>query len=160
MVSPRSNEADLVFSAIVLAAAASSACAFRPQLQLSPAVSQVRVARASSSFTASANLTLSVRTVKKATLASDAGLRAHVEGYYEIARSLAQPSAIRATGRSQVQARARLAKAAAALVRDANAEYAREAHIYDTVTENGRAQSQGPSYGLPGGPNADVYCER
>jgi hypothetical protein len=152
------REGAVLLPAIVLAAAASSACAFRPQLQLTPAVSQVRVARASSSFTASANLTLSVRTVKKATLASDAGLRAHVEGYYEIARSLAQPSAIRATGGSLVQARARLAKAAAALVRDANTEYARQVRIYDNVTENGRAQSQGPEYGFPGGLNANVYC--
>ncbi len=48
----------------------------------------------------------------------------------------------------------------AELVRDANIEYARQIHIYDTVTENGRAQSQGPAYGFPGGPNANVYCMR
>jgi hypothetical protein len=46
----------------------------------------------------------------------------------------------------------------AALTRDANIEYARQAHIYDTVTENGRAQNQGPAYGFPGGPNASVSC--
>jgi Zn-dependent protease with chaperone function len=147
-----------VFSAIVLAAAASSACTFRPQLQLVPAISRVRVARAATSFTASASLTLTVRTVKAAASVNDAGSRSHVAGYYTIARSLAQPSDLRANGASQAQARARLAKAVAALVRDANTEYAREIRIYDNVTENGRAQHQGPAYGFPGGPNANVYC--
>jgi hypothetical protein len=158
MVSPHSNESDLVFSALVLAAVASAPCTLRPQLQLAPAVSHVRVVRASSSFTASASLTLSVRTIKKAAATSDAGLRVHVAGYYTIARSLAQVSSLRAIGSSQTQARARLGKAVAALVRDANTEYARQVRIYDNVTENGRTQGQGPSYGFPGGPNASVYC--
>ncbi len=149
-----------MFSVLVLAAIASSACAFRPQLQLAPAVSQVHVARASRSFTAHAKLTLSVRTVKAAARANDAGLRAHAAGYYAIARSLTQTSSLRAIGGSQTQARARLARAVSALVRDANTEYARQVRIYDTVTENGRAQGQGPAYGFPGGPNAGVYCPR
>jgi hypothetical protein len=156
--SPR--EGAILLSTIVLAAAASSACAFRPQLQLVPAVSHVRAARAATSFTASANLTLSVRTVKKAAITSDTGLRAHVAGYYAIAGSLAQTSSLRAIGSSQTQARARLGKAVAALVRDANTEYARQVRIYDNVTENGRAQSQGPAYGFPGGPSASIYCMR
>ena len=147
-----------MFSAIVLAAAASSACVFRPQLQLVPAISRVRVARAAASFTASANLRLTVRTVKAAASVHDAGTRAHIAGYYTIARSLAQPSALRANGGSETQARTRLLRAVAALVRDANTEYARETRIYDNVTENGRAQSQGPAYGFPGGPSASVSC--
>jgi hypothetical protein len=150
----------LVFFSFALAAAASTACAFIPQLQLTPSVSQIHVVRATRSYTASASLTLSVHTLMKSAPANDAGLRAHVAGYYAIARTLAQTSTLRAIGGSESQARARLAKAVAALVRDANAEYLRQMRIYDTVTENGRAQSQGPAYGFPGGPNANVYCIR
>ncbi|HEX5275395.1 MAG TPA: hypothetical protein VFW34_08965 [Candidatus Rubrimentiphilum sp.] len=149
-----------MFSALVFAAVVSSPCAFRPQLQLAPGISHVRVAGTSNAFTANAILTLSVRAVKQAATTADAGLRAHVAGYYAIARSLAQRSSVRAIGSSPAQARARLAKAVAALVRDANTEYARQIHIYDDVTENGRAQGQGPAYGFPGGPNAGVYCMR
>lgn len=116
--------------------------------------------RSSHAFTARAQLTLSVKTLKKPAPANDAGLRAHVAGYHAIARSLVQPSALRAMGGSEAQARERLAKAVRVLVVDANAEYVREANIYDTVTENGRAQSLGPSYGFPGGPDANVYCTR
>jgi len=54
--------------------------------------------------------------------------------------------------------RARLAKGVAALARDENLEYARQVRVYDTVTDNGRAQSQGPAFGFPGGPNANAYC--
>ncbi len=138
--------------------AASTACTFRPQLQLEPAVSHVRVTGASSAFSASADLALSVRTVKGAVPSNDAGLRAHVAGYYAIAQGLAQRSSLRAIGSSQTQAQARLQKAVAQVVRDANTEYARQIRIYDNVTENGRAQGQGPAYGFPGGPNAGVYC--
>ncbi len=148
-----------MFSALIFVAA-STPCTFRPQLEFTAAVSQTRLVHTSRSFTASAGLMLSVRTMKKAAPANDAGLRAHVAGYYAIARSLAQGSSVRAMGGSQIQARARLARAVAALVRDANTEFARQARIYDTVTENGRAQSQGPAYGFPGGPNAGVFCPR
>jgi len=149
-----------VFYALVLIAASASPCAFRPDLQLVPALSPVRVVRVGYLFNAAATLTLSARTLRKAAPVKDAGLRAHVAGYYAIARKLAQASALRANAGSQAEARVRLARAAAQLVSDANAEYARESRIYDAVTENGRAQSQGPAYGFPGGPNADVYCMR
>jgi len=52
----------------------------------------------------------------------------------------------------------RAAAVPGALARDVNAEYARQVHVYDAVTENGRAQSQGPAYGFPGGPDANAYC--
>lgn len=147
-----------MFYALVLIAAAASPCALRPSLQLVPAVSGVRAVRLSHGYAAVAKLRLSVRTLTKAAAVNDRGFRAHVAGYYAIARRLTQPSLLRANAGSQTQARARLARAVAQLVLDANAEYVRESNIYDTVTENGRAQSQGPSYGFPGGPNADVYC--
>jgi hypothetical protein len=152
----------VVFSALVLAAAAAlSPCSYSLQLELVPAISHVRVVHAANSFTASGNLTLLVVTGSLLTNRAtdrDPGTHAHIAGYFGIARSLAQTSSVRAIGSSQAQARARLAKAVAALVRDANTEYARQSRIYDTVTEHGRAQNQGPAYGFPGGPNASVYC--
>ena len=150
-----------MLSALVLATVVSSQCTYRLQLRLTPAVSQVRVVRAASSFTASANLMFLVFVGSLLTSRAterDPGTRAHIEGYFAIARSLAQTSSVHAIGSSQTQARARLGKAVAALERDANIEYARQARIYDDVTENGRAQNQGPAYGFPGGPNASEYC--
>jgi len=149
-----------VVSAIVLAVAAVSTCALRPQLQLLPAVSHVRIARAAHSYRATAAITLTVRTIKKPAVSSDPGLRAHVDGYYAIAQRLVQDSQVRAVGATPAQARARLLKAVAALAHDVNLEYARQVRVYETVTENGRAQSQGPAFGFPGGPDANAYCAR
>lgn len=123
-----------------------------------PVVSQVRTAREGSSYQAGARVSFAVRVVKKAGLPDDAGLRAHVRGYFTIVQRLAQASHVQAVGTSQSQARARLAKAIAALAHDVNLEYERQLRVYDSVTENGRSQDQGPAYGFPGGPNANVYC--
>jgi hypothetical protein len=147
-----------MFSALVLAAAAVSTCALRPQLQLVPAVSHVRIAHDTRSYRANASITFTVRTIRKPAPSSDAGLHAHVAGYYAIAQRLAQSSQVRAVGTTPAQASARLLKAVAQLANDVNVEYARQARVYDAVTENGRTQSQGPPYGFPGGPDANAYC--
>ena len=131
---------------------------YRPELKVVPIVSQLRIARRGSSYEASARITLAVRTVRKAQLPDDAGLQAHVRGYYAIVLRLSQASAAQAVGTAPAQARARLYKTIAALAHDVNVEYQRQLHVYDSVTENGRAQDQGPAYGFPGGPNANVYC--
>lgn len=79
-------------------------------------------------------------------------------GYYAIAQRLTQTSEVESVGSTPAQTRARLAKGVTALARDENLEYARQVHVYDTITDNGRAQSQGPAFGFPGGPNANAYC--
>jgi len=139
-------------------AAAVSPCLFRPELKVVPIVSQIRIARRVSAYQASARITFAVRTVKKAQLANDPGLQAHVRGYYAIVQRLAQASTVQAIGTTMTQARAGLYKTIAALAHDINVEYLRQQRAYDDVTENGRSQDQGPAYGFPGGPNATVYC--
>lgn len=145
-----------MFSALVLAAAAQP-CRLHPQLQLAAAVARARVTP-SKTFDASADVTLTLRTLSPAIAVRDPGARAHADGYYVIARRLEQRSHVRAVGTSKAQATARLKRAIAALVRDANAEYARQILVYETVTDNGRMQSQGPAWGFPGGPNAAAFC--
>src|SRR5581483_10850577 len=143
--------------ALVLATA-SPACHLHPQLQLTSAVSHARVSGSRDAFDASADVTLVVRTIAAAKALRDPGARAHAAGYYTIARRLVQTSHVRAVGTSQAQAGARLKRAIATLVRDANAEYLRQILVYETVTANGRTQSQGPVSGFPGGPNAAAFC--
>ena len=123
-----------------------------------PVISRLRVARRGSSYQAGARISFAVRVIKKARLPDDAGLRAHVRGYFTIVQRLAQASQAQAVGASAAQARARLSKTVAALAHDVNLEYKRQLRVYDSVTENGRSQDQGPAYGFPGGPNANVYC--
>jgi len=146
-----------VVSAIVLVAAV-SACSLRPVLELVPAVSHIRITHAAGSYRAIARITFSVRTIRKPASSGDPGLRAHVAGYYAIAQRLTQTSEVESVGSTPAQTRARLAKGVTALARDENLEYARQVHVYDTITDNGRAQSQGPAFGFPGGPNANAYC--
>ncbi|HET9393830.1 MAG TPA: hypothetical protein VFO29_09980 [Candidatus Rubrimentiphilum sp.] len=148
-----------MFLAAALAVAISP-CAYRPELKMVPVVSQLRIVRQGSSYQAAAHVRFSVRSVRKAQLPDDAGLRAHVHGYFTIVQRLAQASQVQALGTVPAQARAHLAKAIAALAYDVNVEYKRQVRVYDSVTENGRSQDQGPAYGFPGGPNANVYCAR
>jgi len=147
-----------MFSALALAAAASARCDFHPRLQFRATVSRVHTARRGGSFEANARVTLTIRSAAHPAVSSDPGMRAHVAGYYAIARKLAQRSEARGIGTTNAQARARLARAAATIAHDANVEYTRQILIYETVTAGGRAQSQGPASGFPGGPNANVYC--
>lgn len=107
-------------------------------------------------FIASARVTFAVR-VGNMPRTSDPGVRAHDAGYEAIARRIAVPATADAVGNTAAQARARLSHAGSRLAADLNAEYAREAAAYDTVTENGRSQSLGPQFGFPGGPDA-VTC--
>ena len=146
-----------MFSALVLAVSVHS-CSARPQLQLVAAVSRTQVAGRSQAFSASADATLRVRTVRRTPVSSDPGARAHAEGYYTIASRLTQTSHVRAFGATRAEAGTRLRRAVAAIQRDANAEYARQILVYETVTAHGRMQSQGPASGFPGGPNAAAYC--
>jgi hypothetical protein len=156
---PSSKGGRLVFLVVALAAAISP-CAYRPDLKVVPIVSQLRIARQGLSYQAGARIAFAVRIARKAQLPDDAGLRAHVRGYSTIVQRLAQSSAAQAVGTSPAQARARLYKTIAALAHDVNVEYQRQLRVYDSVTENGRAQDQGPAYGFPGGPDANVYCMR
>ena len=149
-----------MFSALALIVATSTRCDIRPQVQFAATVSLVQVTRRGPSFDAGALVTVTPRTIGRAAVSSDPGMRAHVAGYYAIARKLAQRSNVHGIGATQAQARARLTRAAVTLAHDANLEYRRQIVIYEAVTDGGRAQSQGPASGFPGGPNANVYCSK
>lgn len=133
-------------------------CALRPELVIVAQVSRMHAARNGKSPIISAWIMLKVETRRAASSANDRGLQAHVRGYYTIARTIAQPSSARVFAPSSAIGRRRLAQTAATLARDANAEYRRQIQAYDSVTNNGRAQDQGPAYGFPGGPDAKVSC--
>ncbi len=91
---------------------------------------------------------------------ADPGLVDHARGHGAIARRVARASAgsVEGIGRSQVQAKTRLAQGIARLARDAQNELDREERVYDSVTEDGAAQNQGPVYGFPGGRDAHTTC--
>jgi hypothetical protein len=90
----------------------------------------------------------------------DPGLLDHVRGHQIIAQRVARSSVgtVRSAGASNAQARVRLQQAVTRLTNDAQKELDREEHVYDTVTNYGSAQSQGPVYGFPGGPDAHDTC--
>ena len=148
-----------MFSAFALALA-SSQCAPHPQIWLVAATSRAHVARRDGSFSATARVTLAVHVAARGAVSSDPGMRAHVAGYFTIARRLAQSSDVSGIGTTEAQARSRLARAAATIAYDANLEYKRQVQIYDAVTANGRAQDRGPASGFPGGPNSEAFCSR
>ncbi len=136
-------------------------CNVHPVYTLQPVVRGVQVRRDGTHYVASGHLSFSVREKTPALLTSaDPGLLAHVRGHQIIAQRVAQSSggAVRATGASAAQARARLNDGVGQTERDLSKELDREERVYDSVTENGAAQSQGPVYGFPGGPDAHDSC--
>lgn len=137
-------------------------CNSHPQFTLISKVTNERVARAGSGYAASANVAFSVRVVIPAKTPNDAALRNHAQGHQTIAERVAHSSdgSVRAEGSSQSQAHARLKQTISRMQSDLLKELQREERVYDTVTENGSAQSQGPVYGFPGGPNATILCPR
>jgi hypothetical protein len=149
------------FFLVLIAALTSRPCNIHPVYVLQPALRNVQVKRAGSGYTASAQLSFSVREKTPAVITSvDPGLLDHVRGHQIIAQRVARSSdgAIRASGSSAAQARSRLNDGVAQTERDLSKELDREERVYDSVTQNGAAQSQGPMYGFPGGPDAHDSC--
>lgn len=137
-------------------------CNAHPQFTLIPKVTSERAARTGSNYEASASVGFLVRVVIPAKMPNDAALRNHARGHETIAERVARSSdgTVRAVGSSQSQAHARLKQTIARMQSDLLKELQREERVYDTVTENGSAQNQGPVYGFPGGPNATILCPR
>jgi hypothetical protein len=149
------------FFLILIAALVSGPCNIHPVYVLQPVLRNVGVVRDGKIYRASAQLTFSVREKTPAVITSvDPGLLDHVRGHQVIAQRVARSSigTIRAEGNSAAQARARLSDGAARTQRDLSKELDREERVYDSVTQNGAAQSQGPMYGFPGGPDARDSC--
>jgi hypothetical protein len=145
----------------LLAALFVAPCNIHPVYVLQPIVRSVQVKRAGSAYQASAQLHYAIREKTAAMISSvDPGLLDHVRGHQIIAQRVARSSSdsVRAVGATAAQARAHLNDAVARVKADLSKELEREERVYDSVTENGAAQSQGPVYGFPGGPDAHDSC--
>lgn len=146
---------------IILAALISRPCNVHPVYVLQPVVRNVHVQHNGKTYRATGQLTFTLKETKPALLTSiDPGLLDHVRGHQIIAQRVARSSSgeVTAEGSSPAQARARLTSGVAQTQRDLSKELDREEHVYDSVTQNGAAQSQGPIYGFPGGPDARESC--
>jgi hypothetical protein len=147
--------------ALLLATILGGPCNAHPTYALRPVLSAIHVQHAGKTFTASTSLTFRIVEVKPAMISSvDPGLLDHVQGHHIIAQRVSKSSngTVRAAGASSGQARARLRQTIARLTADAQKELDREQHVYDSVTNYGSSQSQGPMYGFPGGPDAHDTC--
>jgi hypothetical protein len=139
---------------LLLAALLTAPCNIHPQYAVQARVTHATVVRQSSGYLASAQVRYTLRVTKEALLPSvDDGLMAHVQGHMMVARRVVRSSGgtVRANGASEAQARARLNQTLARMSGDLQNELNREEAAYDNVTAYGRSQSQGPSYGFPGG---------
>lgn len=149
------------FFLVLIAALVSRPCNIHPVYVLQPVLRHVEVQRSGSGYRASAQLAFSIKEKTPAIITSvDPGLLDHVRGHQIIAQRVARSSTgtITAEGSSAAQARERLNNGVAQTQRDLSKELDREEHVYDSVTQNGAAQSQGPMYGFPGGPDAQDSC--
>jgi hypothetical protein len=149
------------FLLVLIAALVSRPCNIHPVYVLQPVLRNVHVQRSGSGYRASAQLVFSIKEKTPALLTSvDPGLLDHVRGHQIIAQRVVRSSngSITATGSSAAQARERLASGVAQTQHDLSKELDREERVYDSVTQNGAAQSQGPIYGFPGGPDAHDSC--
>ncbi len=145
---------------MILALAFSLACSSHPEYTLRPVVSAVSVRRDGPDYRASAALRFTVFPAIRPPATSDAGFNDHVRGHQIIAQRVAGSSngSVQANGKTPGDARRQLARALDRLRSDAQKELDREQRVYDSVTQDGLEQNQGPAFGFPGGRNARARC--
>lgn len=149
---------------LILAAALLAApCNAHPVYALAPVVSGASLRRQGNVYRASAHLAFRVVDKQPAVITSvDPGLLNHVRGHEIIAQRVARSAVafVQAVGSSRAQAQSRLRQALAQTEADEERELAREERVYDSVTNYGASQSQGPLAGFPGGPDVQAPCAR
>ena len=146
---------------LLLAALLAAPCNAHPTYAVAPVVSHERVVRRPGGYVASADVRFTLHTVNPALIPSvDPGLLQHVQGHLIVAQRVVHSSdgTIDANGASASQARARLGETVKRMRTELQNELMREERAYDNVTANGASQSQGPSYGFPGGPDVHSPC--
>lgn len=151
----------MILSTFIAAALLASPCNAHPVYALAPVESAVNVRREGKVYRASAKLSFRIVERKPAMITSaDPGLLDHVRGHQIVAQRVAKSSngSVQAVGNSSAQAREHLKKALAQLESDQQKELDREERAYDSVTNDGASQSQGPLYGFPGGPDSQSPC--
>lgn len=142
--------------------AAALFCSTHPTYALRAIVTPVAVRREAGAYRATASLRFEVVPKPSSPHTRDAGFNDHIRGHQIIAQRVARSSVgtSQATGKTAAQARAQLLRAIAQMSLDAQKELDREERVYDTVTEDGAAQDQGPQYGFPGGADAKDRCPK
>lgn len=146
---------------LLLAALLTAPCNAHPQYAVQPQTAAVRVVRRGGAYVASTQLRFTLRETVPALIPSvDPGLINHVHGHLAVAQRVIRSSGglVEANGASAAQARLRLKQTVARMSGDLQNELGREERAYDNVTQNGSAQSQGPAYGFPGGPDVHSIC--
>lgn len=146
---------------LLLAALLSAPCNAHPSYAVQSTVAHVQVVRRSGTYVASAQAHFTLRVEQPAMIPSvDPGLLQHVQGHMIVAQRVVRSSgaSIEADGTSPAQARLHLNQTVSRMRADLQNELLREERAYDNVTANGASQSQGPSYGFPGGPDVQSAC--
>lgn len=134
----------------------------RPPYRLVPQTTAAIVRREGTVYRASASLHFRLQPQPRRVTLAGPGLGDHVRGYAVIAQRVVNAShdSVQAVGATASQARARLDRAVNQLRADAQTELDREERLYDTVTDGGLEQNQGPQFGFPGGRDARARCAR
>lgn len=146
---------------LLLAALLAAPCNAHPAYAVQPAIGTIRVVRGSRSYVASAQMHFTLRVTQPAMISSvDPGLLEHVHGHQLVAERVVRSSGgtVEANGATASQARAHLNQTISRTRGDLQSELTREEQAYDNVTAYGASQSQGPSYGFPGGPDVTTPC--
>ncbi len=145
---------------MLLFVAALLTCKADPVYTLVRVPAPVRIERNGPMYRAVTRLSFRVTPRLRPPHTRDAGFNDHVRGRQIIAQRVAGSSngEISAGAKSERDARAQLRRALNQMTADAQKELMREERVYDSVTEDGMAQDQGPTFGLPGGRNAHDRC--
>lgn len=128
--------------------AAAGMCGRHPAYRLVPNFTAAAYARAASAVRAERRVAFRLEPKRW-------GIDAHARGAYRLASDAARnfSGSVSAVGTSRDLAALALRTASQVFVRNANAQLVLELRTYDRVTDSGRAQDQGPSFGFPGGAN-------
>lgn len=144
----------------MLLLAALLTCGAHPTYALVRVSEPLTVVRQDGTYRAQTVLRFKVAPAIVAPHGSDRAFNDHVRGHQIVAQRVAGSlnGIISSNGKTPHDARKQLARALSQMTSDQQKELMREERVYDSVTENGRAQDQGPVYGLPGGRNASGLC--
>jgi hypothetical protein len=151
----------VILSTLLAAGLLASPCNIHPIYALQPVESAMTVRRDGRVYRATANLKFRIVEKQPAVLTSaDPGLLDHVRGHQIVAQRVIRSStgSVQGVGNTAASARLHLKQALTRLESDLQKELDREERVYDSVTNDGASQSQGPLYGFPGGPDAQSSC--
>lgn len=148
---------------LLLAVLLAASCNAHPSYTVQPVLTHVQTTRQGGRYVASAQVRFTLKDQQPALLTStDPGLLDHVQGHLRVAQRVIASSngLVQANAAGAAQARTRLNQTVARMRADLQKELAREEQAYENVTASGASQSQGPSFGFPGGADVHSPCVR